>query len=563
MPGSHQWIELRHAANRTRGGKSRPLKSKNVEAPINVFGGLMKRVNFEDAKRYVHNCVSTHAGCKASTRITLVDLWVLDCHHRVVVPAPSDCKYVALSYVWGPQASGGGTQFPRLPDNLPRTIEDSIEATNKLGCRYLWVDRYCIDQNNSVAQQHQINQMGDIYSGAQVTLVAAAGTGATYGLPGVTSDFENPFTYAGPSSDSMLPYRGSIVKSISESVWYTRAWTYQEGYLSRRRMYFTDVGAVCLCDENRHKESFSKISASLRNTSTTTTFGTAVQMMREYTKRHLTNDHDALNAVLGALETQDVDHIWGVNVAKSDHKAYVFMHWKHSSPVPRRKGFPSWSPIGWRGQVDYEKQLPSLSHNCSMEVWHNATYAAVPQNIGRLRLQHQMPVEEHSKFLRLTTQIVMLEFIQVDNRRPAGLYVKVPYNPTVDLFIYPFWDVDQIAEPDLQTGRIELPCVVVLQNEARMWHGKDPVFNSNGRILFSPIENHRFEDEMQIIILQQHVNYYERIGCFSWEPGGRGGFACDKQGREVINPMYISKYWEKDDSRYWRRNGVQTTFLLG
>ena len=62
---------------------------------------------------------------------------VIDCAERRVVPAPLDCVYIALSYVWGTNQA-----CPSFDEKLPQTIEDSITTVLYLGYRYLWVDRY-------------------------------------------------------------------------------------------------------------------------------------------------------------------------------------------------------------------------------------------------------------------------------------------------------------------------------------------------------------------------------------------------------------------------------------
>jgi hypothetical protein len=103
---------------------------------------LNKRVDFRLAKRWIQDCAATHEECGPSSRETLRDLRVLDCFSRSVISAPKGCDFVALSYVWGDPGIYETMQFLDLPVTLPRTIEDSIEATKMLGYQYLWVDRY-------------------------------------------------------------------------------------------------------------------------------------------------------------------------------------------------------------------------------------------------------------------------------------------------------------------------------------------------------------------------------------------------------------------------------------
>jgi len=384
--------------------------------------------------------------------------------------------------------------------------------------------------------------MGAIYQEAQVTIIAAAGTDATYGLPGFTHALKSSCSCTDSHVVRRLHNKGSAVQSIKDSVWYTRGWTYQEGFLSRRRMYFTDVGVLYVCDEDRHSAWLSKISASLRNTSERPSFHDDEQVMREYTRRQLTHDYDALNAIIGALETQSDHHIWGVKTSQGRWGPYVFLHWRHSFPVRRRKAFPSWSPLGWCGQVEYAKSRPELSQFCQLEAWRDKTYKPLPwepKNLG-LKSYPSPTVEEDSKRLRLTTPIVTLEFVHIEGTHRNGVYAKVPYSPTLDIFVLPYWDIDCVAELGLEGGSAKLPCIVVMSE----------------RLGIFP----KFENEMQILILRVHDRYYERIGCLSVDEDSERMFAEDKKGLELMHWLHSP---EHGDGRYWLRDGVRTTFLLG
>jgi hypothetical protein len=80
------------------------------------------------------------------------------------------------------------TQRPtsaQLPDQLPQLIEDSIRTTLKLGYTKLWVDFYCINQNDEIHVATQIAQMDMIYSKSEATIVAAACKTPHDGLPGL------------------------------------------------------------------------------------------------------------------------------------------------------------------------------------------------------------------------------------------------------------------------------------------------------------------------------------------------------------------------------------------
>jgi hypothetical protein len=137
------------------------------------------------------------------------------------------CAYVALSYVWGPPSKDDAEYvFPNLPAQLPPTIEDAIKVTKRLGIQYLWIDRYCINQNDPEDKMRQILQMGAIYSSAQLTIVAAAGSGPQYGLPGVSDTRRTRMPYGEVvGSVALVVTSLQAIQDVFDSLWASRAWT--------------------------------------------------------------------------------------------------------------------------------------------------------------------------------------------------------------------------------------------------------------------------------------------------------------------------------------------------
>jgi hypothetical protein len=123
---------------------------------------------------------------------------------------------------------------------LPRSIQDAVAVTKGIGLRYLWVDRFCIDQRNPDEKHHQIQNMDTVYSGAEITIVAAAGLDEDYGLPGVGLTTRVPQLRATVKHVQIVCTMIHPHETIVRSVWSTRGWAYQEAVLSRRRIVFTD-----------------------------------------------------------------------------------------------------------------------------------------------------------------------------------------------------------------------------------------------------------------------------------------------------------------------------------
>ena len=165
---------------------------------LSTFGVRMvepNSINFQLLRAWLDICQQTHySSCSLNEGKPLVSLRLIDCQTRLMVEATSRLPFVALSYVWGSKPLGSSRHQPRslqkgacIPDTLPIVIEDAITVTLKLGWRYLWVDRLCINQQDDADKHSQIGQMDLIFSGASVTLVTAAGLDAGFGLLGVGS----------------------------------------------------------------------------------------------------------------------------------------------------------------------------------------------------------------------------------------------------------------------------------------------------------------------------------------------------------------------------------------
>jgi len=140
---------------------------------------------------------------------------------------------VTLSYLWGTSGEDGV--------DWPRTVLDAVAVTRGVGMRYLWVDRLCINQEDDEEKGYLINRMTTVYECADVTIFAAAGSGAGHGLPGVGSTpRKSQPRCALDSGSTLVSSLRDLRKDIIESTHWTRGWTYQERVLSNRRLVFTE-----------------------------------------------------------------------------------------------------------------------------------------------------------------------------------------------------------------------------------------------------------------------------------------------------------------------------------
>ena len=338
----------------------------------------------------------------------------IDCESRQIVPASKalDKAYITLSYVWGTSSASTSGDDNELPSRLPKVVEDSIRVVKKLGFRYLWVDRYCIPQLDKKAKHAHIQLMGKIYASSAMTIIAAAGEDAEYGLPGVGSrarnaqlriDFErhNDGHRVRHGRPLMVHYEPR--NDVELSMWSTRGWTYQEALLSKRRLVFTDNQVFFQCQKMLYEESQTslvpgEVPGSLSKYNCVV-FPSPDDLedtihvwfrINEFLKRHLSFDCDALDAISGILDmyrtkrNQDLlglDFFCGLPMfnAFSRHdqsikfdKNCIFagLAWTatwHKRPDcapkaesssrgfkrPRRGEFPSWTWVGWKCTSEY------------------------------------------------------------------------------------------------------------------------------------------------------------------------------------------------------------------
>jgi hypothetical protein len=343
-------------------------------------------------KFWLDHCAESHTHRCRPSGSQADDLHVIDCTSRQIIAHPISTAYITLSYVWGQTAeqhsevlSATSVDQRCLPPQIPRTVEDALQVTLQLGYQYLWVDKYCLDHNSGNFHT-QLKQMNRVYQNSVLTIIAAAGSDSSYGLPGVSRHRKSiPHVRVGDYTLSSIPH--SIKLELDESTWATRGWTYQEGLLSTRRLIFTDnqvyyeCQSDCLIEGNMEMPSSrskdlisgdlirneSRVFAADRTGSRDFDINYRIE---EYSKRLLTNEEDILNAFLGIFELfhqrYDIQHLWGLPYPIQDldvarfrspvilPKIYFLLSlgWFSAKHSARRIAFPSWSWTGWFSPID-------------------------------------------------------------------------------------------------------------------------------------------------------------------------------------------------------------------
>lgn len=343
------------------------------------------QVDYNLLHGWLDHCRSNHTRCVAKTRQHNF-FKVINCRTRQVVEAPPRCTYFALSYVWGKsslnEAVGQLHDGRPLPE-LPKTVEDAIALTSSMGIKFLWVDKYCIDQNDEQEMVSQMLRMDLIYLNAELTIVAASGNSADAGLPGVSSVPRTPQPYAKIGNHVLVSLKGNPKVKMLASTWSSRSWTFQEAVLSRRLLIFTEEQVYFEC----RAANFCETVDLLRDWDGWNIFMPSREQrgfpwlilarIAEYSKRQVTYQSDTLKAFLGILASYQkhqhpVYHHYGVPILPPAVKGpkgwpssirrplsdgfLAGLCWQQQAPGHRRAGFPSWSWTGWNIVISQDSE---------------------------------------------------------------------------------------------------------------------------------------------------------------------------------------------------------------
>jgi hypothetical protein len=338
-------------------------------------------INVKLILAWVDACMKRHDEfCMPVQTKELEEIRLIDTQTRKVVKYPgSDCEYVALSYVWG-DVTQGHYKLGDTIRTLPRTLEDALSFTKKLGKRYIWIDSVCIDQSDDQDKANQIGRMWSIYRGAWITIIALSGNSADAGFSRFSREEYYPQLTCHIKGKTVVSLMPTLSQQIWVSPWGGRAWTLQEGLLSPRCLYVSDHQVYFDCSSMQCCESLEDSRSwahGLSPASNPTEEGFVTWMLRQagagalripldwpsrrlehwgeklnlYSYRNMKFTEDAIRAFAGVLQRLETIYpkgfFWGLPVEDFDWG----LTWKPQVPPIRREGFPTWSWAGWRGPL--------------------------------------------------------------------------------------------------------------------------------------------------------------------------------------------------------------------
>jgi hypothetical protein len=219
-----------------------------------------KQVDFGQVQEWLHLCETSHGSTcsrnglvsSAACKIRLIDVT-----NRQIVDGATNNRYLALSYVWGPwrqfclsKENHGDLRAPHglKDDKMPTTIKDAFDVVTRLGERYLRVDRLCILVDGDQDKLEQMSNMDLIYSAAVLTIVNASARCANASIPGVRQNTRQIHQHSEVIRGvRFITTQPDLVSAVHKLNWSTRAWTFQEGFLSARCLVFTPYQVYFRC----------------------------------------------------------------------------------------------------------------------------------------------------------------------------------------------------------------------------------------------------------------------------------------------------------------------------
>ncbi|KAM0343756.1 hypothetical protein ACHAPU_008183 [Fusarium lateritium] len=352
-------------------------------------------IDFERLRNWIQGCEKEHSICQYDQApVNIPRFRLIDINKKCIIQVGGSERpgFATLSYVWGKR------QFLRLVKSnvdeletegclktldLPPTIRDAITVCENLHISHLWIESLCIIQDDEAVMLEVVDKMDSIYGESILTIVAATGSDAFSGIPGIRPKTrfleQHELKIRGVQLiDSVdghqfrMQTRFQEPEWISGSPWARRAWTFQEALVSRRSLFFTSEQVYWSCREGLLSEDTTDYlnlegNYDYEGNRMDSEFRPSEyeNIALTFSTRRLTYEADIGRAYLG---TQNyLDRKWGGHKFSwgLPHGAFgAFLVWEWSSEKDRRlrKGthavrqhdgsivkvpFPSWSWMSW------------------------------------------------------------------------------------------------------------------------------------------------------------------------------------------------------------------------
>ena len=232
---------------------------------------------FKIAQYWLKTCLETHNGlCQVKEKMPLptrvLDVGLLDSHLvNLYISNGEYGQWLTLSHCWG-ESHPATTTTSNLDSHcnrisistLPRTFQDAIIITRKLGYRYLWIDSLCIVQDSMLDWQQESVKMNTIYANAVLNISADAAADSSEGIfasSNLKQDRKMSMIPPPRPDYTHIPVHSpktGLKSTLHASFWHydgfsdddplkRRGWVLAETVLSHRRLRYTPSGLAWSC----------------------------------------------------------------------------------------------------------------------------------------------------------------------------------------------------------------------------------------------------------------------------------------------------------------------------
>ncbi|KAK3347088.1 HET domain protein [Lasiosphaeria hispida] len=393
----------------------------SIQTRLPRFGDTASDPSVKWAMATLDHCRSHHSECNVEDSNLALPTRVLDLGDnshpacstadvKLYVKKGEREEYLCLSHCWGVDKKPIETTRETIErfqtgipwGDLPKSFQDAVVFTRKLGVRFLWIDSLCIIQDDPADWAREAGEMASIYENALLTLAAASSANSQGGLfrtpkPGAYptlsngSSTEQPVVHMRQLVDpKFFDYRGSGGDDPDVSPLLKRAWVFQERILSRRVLFFTPLELVLECRVANRSESGHSWAGSETKHTFKTAYGRPAprrqvarlwrRLVREFTHLQLTFAKDTIPAMAGIAKriqrSQDANPRYAAGLWEDtflEDMLWEVSPFRSSASEKDRvnHSLPSWS---WARSDAPKRYIQSehFTHLCAIEGVHHA-----------------------------------------------------------------------------------------------------------------------------------------------------------------------------------------------
>ncbi|KAF8551532.1 HET-domain-containing protein [Imleria badia] len=351
-----------------------------------VAESLSSDASFALAREWLQQCLHRHPKCSqaAASAQKIYPSRLIDVGDGLKVPTrvvvtqelnTSELRYLTLSHCWG-----GADILRLLTDNvdklmveismqaLPKTFQDAVIITCRLGYRYIWIDSLCIIQDSPDDWRACSAVMGDIYANSICTVAALTAHNSHEGC--FFDDTRNPLFFRPYRISDRWYVEGNrnvgvdLRVGLSALPLHTRAWVVQERILAPRTLYYGSNGLAWECTECSATEAvpwgdvstFSPKASffDIQQQSPDAIYDCWTDIQISYTRCQLTRFSDRLVAISGVVKRIEMltgwVNVWGLWKEQLSRELLWFVE-EPTRGRPEQYLAPTWSWVGIEGRV--------------------------------------------------------------------------------------------------------------------------------------------------------------------------------------------------------------------